>query len=294
VDPLEDQHFSRLRHLDPLLPSGIDLPSDGVRLDVPGGVGVARVVVADPATLDHTWNPAERHVLTARVGSEDPAGSLDALLSCWSPVRSAADSAASITWPSRDAVVVPTLLTHGLAPLSVLAIRVAGQESPRGAGGVDVRRATDADISALVAMELELVRWNQMLGQMTLRSNTASLVHAKYSASRRPWSWVALVDDVPAAFLTVLDPSTTPWASRLSSFDRVAYLSDLFVLPQFRGSLADTSLVRQVHAELDSAGFSAVLLHYLGVNAVSAPFWHRCGYRPLTTTWEVRPASHLR
>ncbi len=251
------------------------------------------MVAADPATLDHTWNPTERHVLTAHVGVGDPAGSLDALLSRWPPVVSSPDSAASITWPSRDAVVVPTLLSHGLAPLSVLAIRVAGQESP-GGPAVTVRQATDADLSSLVAMEVELVRWNQVLGQMTLRSNTASLIRAKYSDGRRPWSWLALVDNVPAGFLTVLDPAATPWASRLSSFDRVAYLSDLFVLPQFRGSSAGTSLVRQVHADLDAAGFSAVLLHYLGMNALAAPFWHRCGYRPLTATWEVRPATHLR
>ena len=72
------------------------------------------------------------------------------------------------------------------------------------------------------------------------------------------------------------------------------YLSDLIVLPGHRGTGAGAALVRQAHRELDRAGFSAVLLHYLGMNPLAAPFWHRCGYRPLLTSWEVRPASHLR
>jgi len=30
------------------------------------------------------------------------------------------------------------------------------------------------------------------------------------------------------------------------------------------------------------------------VNPLSAPFWHRMGYRPLWFTWEARPAAALR
>jgi hypothetical protein len=36
------------------------------------------------------------------------------------------------------------------------------------------------------------------------------------------------------------------------------------------------------------------LLHYSQMNPLSAPFWHRMGYRPLWTTWEARPAASLR
>jgi len=66
------------------------------------------------------------------------------------------------------------------------------------------------------------------------------------------------------------------------------------VLPGSRGAGAGTALVGHVHRELDSAGFGATLLHYVGVNPLAGPFWHRCGYRPLSTNWEVRPAAHLR
>ena len=40
--------------------------------------------------------------------------------------------------------------------------------------------------------------------------------------------------------------------------------------------------------------FVLTLLHYSQMNPLSAPFWHRMGYRPLWTTWEARPAASLR
>jgi GNAT superfamily N-acetyltransferase len=300
-DDLQEQHNRRLRLLDPLLPDGVPLPEAGpedVRLEVRGGGGLARLVRADPATLDGTWNPAERHMLIARTGADEPAAVMDALLSGWSRTVHAraggAESAAVLTWPSRDVVLTPTFLAHGLAARLVLAIRVARRDSPRGATHVVVRKATEADVDTLVAMELELVRWNQMLGQMTERPNTAELIRAKHTADSRPWSWLAEVDGMPVGTLSVLNPDHAPWASGLSSAGSAVYLSDLMVLPGRRGAGAGTALVEQVHGELDRAGFDATLLHYLGMSPLAGPFWHRCGYRPLHTNWEVRPASQLR
>ena len=256
------------------------------------------MVRADPATLDATWNPAERYLLMARIGAEDPAAVLDTLLSRWSnTVRARAGevaSAAVLTWPSRDVEMTPTFLAHGLAPRLVLAIRLAGRDSPDGATGVVVRRATEADLGTVVGFELDLVRWNQTLGQMTERPNTAELIRAKHTADSRPWSWLAEVDGTPVGMLNVLDPDHATWASGLTSAGRAVYLSDLVVVPGRRGAGAGTALVQQVHRELDRAGFDAVVLHHLGVNPLAGPFWHRCGYRPLLTNWEVRPASDLR
>jgi GNAT superfamily N-acetyltransferase len=301
VGNLQEQHGRRLSRLDPLLPDSVALPEAGPhddRLEVAGGSGLARLVRADPATLDGTWNPAERHVLMARIGADEPATAMDRLLSRWSKTVHARaaepESAAVLTWPSRDVVLTPAFLAHGLAPRSVLAIRLAGRDSPHGAPHAAVRRATGADVDAVVAMELELVRWNQLLGQMTERPNTRELIRAKHTADSRPWSWLAEVDGIPAGLLNVLDPGHAPWASGLSSAGSAVYLSDLMVLPGQRGAGAGAALVRHVHRELDRAGFSATLLHYLGMNPLAGPFWHRCGYRPLKTSWEVRPASHLR
>jgi GNAT superfamily N-acetyltransferase len=297
---LQEQHGSRLRRLDALLPVSAALvpgPAD-VRLDVPGGTGVARVVRPDPATLQATWHPAQRHVLTARIGTDDPVAAMDALLSAWSETvrrtAEAAESSAVLTWPARDVELIPVLLAHGLSPRDVQAIRLAGRDCPDGAGGVAVRRAGEADVDTLVALELQLVRWNQTLGQMNERPNTADLIRAKHTADDRPWSWLAEVDGTPVGSLSVLDPDQARWASGLTSAGRAVYLSDMMVIPGRRGAGAGTALVRHVHAELDRAGYDAVILDYLGMNPLSVPFWHRCGYRPLQTVWEVRPATHLR
>jgi hypothetical protein len=131
---------------------------------------------------------------------------------------------------------VPVFLAHGLAPRMVLAIRLAGRDTPEGARDVVVRRATEADVDTAVAMELDLVRWNQTLGQMAERPNTAALIRAKHTGEQRPWSWVAEVAGTPVGTLTVLDPDRATWVLGLSTAGRSAYLSDLMVLPGRRGS----------------------------------------------------------
>ena len=296
-----DGHDARLNLLDPLLPRSRPLPEPGpddVALETTGGGGLARLVRADPSTLEATWNPAERHLLTVHVGGDDPVASMAVLLELWAEVvRDRAgdcDSAAMLTWPSRDVAMTRLFLHHGLAPASVLAIRPAGRDSPAGATQAVVRRATGADVEIAVALELDLVRWNQQLGQMTERPNTAELIRAKYAGASAPWFWLAEVGGKAVGLLTVLDPARTPWPSELSSAGSAAYLSDLMVTPGGRGAGAGAALVHHVHGELDRAGLDATVLHYLAMNPLSGPFWHRSGYRPLTTTWEARPAMHLR
>lgn len=298
---IQEQHRKRWSRLDPLLPAATPLPEagpDDMELEVVGGHGLARLLRADPTTLDGTWNPAKRHVLIARIGEDEPAAAMDALLARWSIVVQAragdGESAALLNWPSRDVALVATFLAHGLAPRSVLAIRLAGRDSPAGDPDVVVRRATEADVDTLVALELELVRWNQLLGQMTERPNTRELIRTKHTAAGRPWCWLAEVDGAPVGLLNVLDPEHAPWVSGMTSAGRAAYISDMMVLPGRRGAGAGAALVQAVHRELDGAGLDATVLHYLGMNPLAGPFWHRCGYRPLTTGWEVRPATHLR
>lgn len=68
----------------------------------------------------------------------------------------------------------------------------------------------------------------------------------------------------------------------------------MFVRPDERGGGIGAALVRHVHGELDARGIDLTLLHYAQVNPLSAPFWHRMGYRPLWSTWEARAAAALR
>jgi len=49
-----------------------------------------------------------------------------------------------------------------------------------------------------------------------------------------------------------------------------------------------------VHQEFHAAGATGTYLYYNPTNPLSSVFWHRQGYRPLWTTWEIHPASALR
>jgi GNAT superfamily N-acetyltransferase len=74
----------------------------------------------------------------------------------------------------------------------------------------------------------------------------------------------------------------------------VAYLELMVVLPGLRGQGVGTALVDEFHRTADAAGVAVTLLHYEQVNPLSGPFWSHRGYRPLWTSWEVRPAPALR
>jgi hypothetical protein len=122
VGNLQEQHGSRWRRVDPLLPDSMPLPEagpDDVALDVPGGTGLARLVRADPTTLDGTWNPAERHLLLARIGESDPAVAMDTLLSRWwetVQVRAVAVDSA-VHYVAMNPLAVPFWHRCGYRPL---------------------------------------------------------------------------------------------------------------------------------------------------------------------------------
>jgi GNAT superfamily N-acetyltransferase len=98
----------------------------------------------------------------------------------------------------------------------------------------------------------------------------------------------------PVALAVVEPPDAATWIAGMTRPGATAYLQTMFVRPGERSGGTGAALVRQVHAELDARRIDLTLLHYAQVNPLSAPFWHRMGYRPLWSTWEARPASTLR
>jgi GNAT superfamily N-acetyltransferase len=94
------------------------------------------------------------------------------------------------------------------------------------------------------------------------------------------------------------DDLLTQWRDHLqnqqeATADDTAYLQTMFVEPGQRGGGVGAALAARVHHELDARGIDVTLLHYSQLNPLSAPFWHRMGYRPLWTTWEARPAATI-
>ena len=88
-----------------------------------------------PGYLELTWGATSRFRLTVQTAGPDVAGALDQLLAQWHthlaavPEAGADDTAAVVTWPSRDVDGPLALLRHGLAARAAIAARPAGRRA---------------------------------------------------------------------------------------------------------------------------------------------------------------------
>jgi GNAT superfamily N-acetyltransferase len=313
VDDINKAAAKRWRHLDPLLTEPSDLPEgcmapllalgDNSR---PSGLGVCRHQHVAADTLAQTWGTATKFVLSMRLRGPDVAAAADDLLTQWrdhlsaQPEAKADDTAAIVNWPARDVTGVLALLRHGLQPLTVIAVRPKARPANVGTAppeGLVIRPATADDLDAVAELELGVVRYDAHFGGSIPRPATEALVRAETQAAlaKRPgWTWLAEQNGQPVALTAVEPPAAATWIAGMTRTGATAYLQTMFVRPDERSGGIGAALVRHVHGELDARGIDLTLLHYSQVNPLSAPFWHRMGYRPLWSTWEARPAATLR
>jgi GNAT superfamily N-acetyltransferase len=302
----------RWQGLDPLLPEPSDLPEGCMAplLSIgengrPSGLGVCRHQHVPADTLAQTWGAATKFVLTMRLREADVRPAADDLLTQWrghletQPEARQDDTAAIVNWPARDLTGVLALLGHGLQPISVVAARPARRPPIRikPVKGLVIRPADPADLDAVAELEMGVVRYDAHFGGSVPRPATAALVRAESQAAlaKRPgWTWLAEQDGRPVALTVVEPPEAATWIAGMARPGATAYLQTMFVRPGARSGGTGAALVRHVHDELDARGIDLTLLHYAQVNPLSAPFWHRMGYRPLWSAWEARPASALR
>jgi GNAT superfamily N-acetyltransferase len=295
--------------IDPLLP-GPALPA-GCGTDlVAAGAGPAAAVgscehwVGEPGSMELTWGAARRFRLTPQLAGPDVAGGLDQLLAAWrehlagAPGMDEEDTAAVIGWPTRDIDGVKPLLRHGLAPLAVIAARMAGRgpASPAPAG-LRIRRAGPADLDTVTELGMATVRYDAHFGTVIERPHTAAVLRrdtAAVLAAADPWIWLAEREGTPVGLLYAEPPDAAAWIAPMTGRAPAAYLELMVVLPGQRGQGTGAALVDEFHRTADAAGVSVTLLHYEQVNPLSGPFWSQRGYRPLWTSWEARPARALR
>jgi hypothetical protein len=323
---------ARWQAIDPLLPRPAALaPGCGAKLIIAGAPGQPPAAAgscahwsAAPESLDSTWGAARQFQLTARLAGPDAGGALDELLSRWRdhlgtvPGAGDQDTAAVVTWPSRDVSGVRALLSHGLVPLAVVAARARRPAGPAlpgtgpgpGAGpaagaGPDagaepelrIRRAGPGDIEAVTTLGLETIRFDALFGGVVERPHTAAALRREAAAAlapARPWVWLAERDGTAAGMAWVEPPGAAGWIAPMTGRAPVAYIFLAGVTAGRRGGGAGTALAAQAHREMAAAGVAVTLLHYAVLNPLSAPFWSARGYRPLWTAWEARPAAALR
>lgn len=275
-------------------------------LTVPGAAGRYRRRRVAPDSAEALWGTLERHELRARVGAtpdgRPPEAAWAGLLESWDAAiaagePSAEDAEATVTWPSRDTAMTGPLLAHGLAPRTVVAVRPAGRPMSAGPArvgdGVAVRPLTEADLARAVALWCAQLRWDTQFGGAVERPTAAGLFRQQLAgqlAAGPPWAWVAEAAGGEVVGLVVVEPpEEAGWIAPLVAAGPAAYVSCLMVTAAARGAGVGAALVRVAHEALERAGAAVTVLHHAALSPLSPPFWHRCGYRPLWTTWSRRP-----
>ncbi len=296
------EHDQRLRSLDSLLPESkpLSVPITGeVALSVPSAAGIYRRQRLDLDSLAADERAADVHLLDARVAGPDPVAAMAALLDRWEEHIAAGefaadgDSEALIRWPSRDTSLTPTFRSHQLAPTEIRAVRPAGRPTPPAPDGVTVRAFRSADLDVAIGLALELAHWNTQFGGRPPRPSTEAHYQRIFGGRLTwptPWVWVAEAAGAITGVIVTNPPERAEFATPWVAAGPVAYVGAMVVGGGHRGDGVGAALVNRAHAALDAAGVAVTLLDYYAMNPVSGPFWHRCGYRPLSTEWTRRPA----
>lgn len=247
----------------------------------------------------------DQHWLTPLVGGPDPGRALDSLLGSWReqlealPGGTGPESAAQITWPSRDICGINPLQQHGLQPYSALVARRSRRGVPPvlPPRDVTIRLADAPDLDPVVRLLMEEHRYEEHFGGVFIQEGTAEQTRrvVRRALDRSPsWIWLAERGGRLVGLIWVSPPERARWAAPLASPTPVAYIGYGVVTAEERGCGIGTALVSQAHQALDAYGIAVTLANHAVTNPLSGPFWHRMGYRPLWTTWEVRPTLALR
>ncbi|KZB86657.1 GNAT family N-acetyltransferase [Amycolatopsis regifaucium] len=306
---LFDAHRTRFAAIDRLLPEAAPPPVVGERVDAAtaSGVQVTGVVqrqLHGPDDVPLLWSAADVRQLFPFIGSTGTEG-MDVLLRAWRTWMDAEspgeDSSCVVNWPSRDAEAIRAFLDHGLVPMSALAVRTGHHRdaAPEVPGtGVTIRRARPDDFEDVLAMA---VSTHDYIGQVATRrrANAAQLLAPALERALdkdSPLLWLAERDGEIAAFAHAAWIASTPGSAEaeLLPHGRWGYVNNVVTVPGLRGNGVGRSLMSVVHNELSAGGAEGTYLYYNPTNPLSSVFWHRQGYRPLWTSWEVHPASALR
>ncbi|AXB43653.1 GNAT family N-acetyltransferase [Amycolatopsis albispora] len=254
----------------------------------------------EPGAVDLLWSAAEVWRLFPATGTTGTAA-MDALLRAWraeldheSPGE---DSACVVTWPSHDAEAIRAFLDHGLAPVTALATRT-GPPEPGGHPEVTVRQARPDDFPAVLDLVLEVFEYSSLVA-LPRRGDAAELVAPRMRRKLEQDTgtvWVAEVGGVVAglADCSWVDVTGDAGAAELLPPGSWGYLNNVGTAREVRGRGIGRTLAAAAHAYFHERGAAGTYLYYNPPNPLSSVFWHRRGYRPLWTIWEVRPASLLR
>ena len=290
--------------LDPLLPEASAPAGERIHARVRDGRQVSAVLYRSklPAgAVERLFSPARTWEVTPLLDAGDVAG-LRALLPTVRvrllAERPGPDSACVLAWPSLDAPVAGVLPRHGFLPRTAIGVRPGGQiETPDGPPGLLVRPAKEADLEELLALEVAELRYAALVGTARPLDNAARLLEPGLRRLLAEGQvWLAEADGLAVGMAStrcVLPEAGGPLANRLPG-GRWGYVSTLSVAADSRGRGVGRALMAVAHRALAESGVRGTFLVYNPCNPLSSVFWHRQGYRPLWTIWDVTPAGEMR
>lgn len=300
----------RFAVLDPRLPEAPAPPPGDVVVVGSGPQRVAGIVThhAWPAGSGPLlWSAAQVSELHPMIGAAGH-GPLHALVDAWRghllpAVLREHDSAAAVTWPSRDVVATRVFLDHGLVPLAVLAVRSPGPvPEPAPDPALHVRRAGVEDLDACVRLALEELSYSSQVGGSLVRPDAEAVKRTtiRDRLRRGEPTWVAERRGIAVGMIECGHAEAAPgaWLANLLPAGVWGYVNCASVTASERGTGVGAHLVATALGSLE-AGWRGgpvrgTYLYYNPPNPLSSVFWPRLGYAPLWTLWEVRPAGGLR
>lgn len=300
---LLSEQKARFAELDSGLPAAMG-PPEGERLDattVQGRrvVGIVQTYRLSPDSPDLLWSAAEVSQLFPFVGSTGRSG-MDALLTAWRRRFDAEppglDSSCTVNWPSQDAEAITAFLDHGFVPTLTLAVRIA-PPPPVTSIDVTIRRARPDDFDD--ALELAVSAADHV-GLLTgrRRPNSAEILapqlRRKLDEAGPVWLAEQNGEVIALAECDWIDSAAGSPAAELLPDGRWGYVNDVITVPRVRRRGIGQALMALAHSEFEHEGVFGSYLYYNPHNSLSTVFWHRQGYRPLWTMWEMRPASARR
>jgi len=305
---LLDAQTTRFERIDPLLPRPAAPPEGHVlTAALPEGDRVAGVLtdsVFEPGTATTLWSALELFELHPLLGAAGGAA-MDALLREWRRVldrrTAGADSACLLTWPSRDVEAAKPLIAHGFVPLTNLAVRLVRAGTPDARApqaGVTVRLATAEDLEVVLELELAELAYSAQVGAAIVRPDAEAVKRAALTRHVEQGDpiWLAERDGVVAgvAHCRLLDVTPDGLTGTRLRPGRWGYVNCVSVAGAARGAGVGRELMAVAHRELHRRGATGTFLYYNPPNPLASVFWARQGYRPLWTSWELRPATALR
>ena len=254
------------------------------------GTVEAAVVVSDtdPGTVEASYLP-DRGVALIVTDDVGPDALAEVLPAFREHSLSMADrpTTATITLPSRDIDRRRVARAAGFAPSGVLAV-ASPPAVPMARDAVPVRDARPSDAGVIADLWCEQTDYEARVGTLRSGERIRAAIRASVPLTV-PGDGTALlaeVDGLVVGLVLAQSVEASAWALGRVAASPAAYLSVASTTSTRRGSGVGRALVGALHERYRTAGVTASVLHYGCHNPLSVPFWARCGYRPLLSTFE--------